>query len=360
MSRPFNFSAGPSALPMDVLLQVRDELLDFAGTGVSVMEISHRSQPFMDFAHRTDTAVRRVLAVPSDYHVLLLQGGSYLQFSQIPMNLFHQKKTADYIHTGLWSEQAANAARQYGEVRIIASSYETGFDRIPEINESNINLDAAYLHYTENETAQGLQFSKPPVSSIPLVCDACSSLMSKPLDISAHDLIYASAQKNMGIAGVTMVLLNPAILDKPLASTPQVLDFSIQAKKQSLLNTPSTFSWYVLGLTLEWIERVGGIDVLYEINKKKAQHLYGVIDKSNGFYTNGVWPDDRSINNVPFHIAETNLEDLFVKEAQKNGFHGLKGHQSTGGLRASIYNAVTLDAVQALGAFMREFERTHG
>ncbi|XOT95088.1 aminotransferase class V-fold PLP-dependent enzyme, partial [Alcaligenes pakistanensis] len=195
---------------------------------------------------------------PSDYHVLLLQGGSYLQFSQIPMNLLHKTNTADYIHTGLWSEQAANAASQYGNARIIASSCDTGFDRIPEINESNINLDAAYLHYTENETAQGLQFSEPPKSPIPLVCDACSSLMSKPLDISAHDLVYASAQKNMGIAGVTLVLLNPAILDKPLASTPQALDFFIQAKKQSLLNTPSTFSWYVLGLMLEWIERVGG------------------------------------------------------------------------------------------------------
>lgn len=360
MSRPFNFSAGPSALPMDVLLQVRDELLDFASTGVSVMEISHRSKPFMDFAHRTDATVRRVLEVPSDYHVLLLQGGSFLQFSQIPMNLFHQTNTADYIHTGLWSEQAANAARQYGEVRIIASSYETGFDRIPEINKSNINLDAAYLHYTENETAQGLQFATPPVSPIPLVCDACSSLMSKPLDISAHDLVYASAQKNMGIAGVTLVLLNPAILTKPLASTPQALDFSIQAKKQSLLNTPSTFSWYVLGLTLDWIERMGGITVLHEINKKKSKLLYEIIDESSGFYINNVLPDYRSINNVPFHIAENNVDKLFVEEAERNGLHGLKGHQSTGGLRASIYNAVTLDAVQALGQFMREFERTHG
>lgn len=360
MSRPFNFSAGPSALPIDVLLQVRDELLDFAGTGVSVMEISHRSQPFMDFAHATDAAVRRVLAVPSDYHVLLLQGGSYLQFSQIPMNLFHKTNTADYIHTGLWSEQAANAARQYGIVRTIASSHETGFDRVPEINESHINLDAAYLHYTENETAQGLQFSKPPISSIPLVCDACSSLMSKPIDIAAHDLVYASAQKNMGIAGVTLVLLNPAILDKPLAATPQALDFSIQAKKQSLLNTPSTFSWYVMGLMMEWIERTGGIEVLHEINKKKSRHLYNVIDGSNGFYINHVLPDYRSINNVPFHIFERNLEDLFVREAQENGFHGLKGHLSTGGLRASIYNAVTLDAVQELALFMREFARTHG
>lgn len=360
MSRPFNFSAGPSALPMDVLLQVRDELLDFAGTGLSVMEISHRSQPFMEFAQRSEAALRRVLGVPSDYHVLLLQGGSYLQFSQIPMNLLHKTKTADYIHTGLWSEQAANAASQYGETRIIASSRDTGFDRIPEINESNINLDAAYLHYTENETAQGLQFSAPPASPIPLVCDACSSLMSKPLDISAHDLVYASAQKNMGIAGVTVVLLNPAILDKPLPGTPQALDFSIQAQKQSLLNTPSTFSWYVLGLTLEWIERIGGINVLHEINKKKSKLLYEVIDKSKGFYINNVLPDYRSINNIPFYISENNLNILFADKAQENGFHGLKGHQSTGGLRASIYNAVTLDAVQALGEFMREFERTHG
>ena len=360
MSRPFNFSAGPSALPMDVLLQVRDELLDFAGTGLSVMEISHRSQPFMEFAQHSEAALRRVLGVPSDYHVLLLQGGSYLQFSQIPMNLLHKTNTADYIHTGLWSEQAANAAGQYGEARIIASSYETGFDRIPEIKKSNINLDAAYLHYTENETAQGLQFSEPPASPIPLVCDACSSLMSKPLDISAHDLVYASAQKNMGIAGVTVVLLNPAILDKPLPGTPQALDFSIQAKKQSLLNTPSTFSWYVLGLTLEWIERVGGVNVLHEINKKKSKLLYEVIDQSEGFYINNVLPDYRSINNIPFYISENNLNILFADKAQKNGFHGLKGHQSTGGLRASIYNAVTLDAVQALGEFMREFERTHG
>ena len=329
---------------MDVLLQVRDEWLDFAGTGVSVMEICHRSQPFMDFAYRTDTAVRCVLAVPSNYHVLLLQGEAYLPFSELAMNLFHQKKTADYIHTGLWSEPAANAARRYGQVRIIACSYEAGFDRIPEINESNINLDATYLHYTDNETEQGLQFSKPPVLSISLVCDACSSLMSKPFDIWAHDLIYASAQKNMGTAGVTMVLLNPAILDKPLAGTLQVLDFSIQAKKQSMLSPPSAFSWYVLGVTLEWIERVGEIDALYEINQKKTQPLYEVIDKSNGFYTNGVWSDDRFINNVLFYITENNLDDLFVKEAQKNGFHGLKGHQSTRGLRASRYSAVTLDA----------------
>lgn len=360
MSRPFNFSAGPSALPMDVLLQVRDELLDFAGTGVSVMEISHRSEPFMDFVHHTEAALRRVLGVPSDYHVLLLQGGSYLQFSQIPMNLFHKTNKADYIHTGLWSEQAAHAARQYGEIRIIASSHETGFDRIPDINESNINLDAAYLHYTENETAQGLQFSAPPAVPIPLVCDACSSLMSKPLDISAHDLIYASAQKNMGIAGVTVVLVNPAILDKPLPGTPQALDFIVQAEKQSLLNTPSTFSWYVLGLMLEWIERVGGIGFLHEVNKKKAKLLYEIIDKSDSFYINNVLPNYRSINNIPFRIFDTHLDRVFAQKAQENGLHGLKGHHSTGGLRASIYNAVTLDAVQSLAQFMREFERTHG
>ncbi|HRL22294.1 MAG TPA: aminotransferase class V-fold PLP-dependent enzyme, partial [Alcaligenes sp.] len=202
MFRSLNFSAGPSALPMDVLLQIRDEFFDFAGTGMSVLEISHRSRPFMDFAQRTEQGLRHALGIPPAYQVLLLQGGSYMQFSQVPLNLLQQKKTADYIHTGLWSGQAAQAARQYGEVRIIASSKETGFDRVPYFDETYINPEAAYLHYTENETAHGVQFSVAPPTRVPLVCDACSSLLSKPLDIGAHGLIYASAQKNMGAAGV--------------------------------------------------------------------------------------------------------------------------------------------------------------
>lgn len=360
MFRSLNFSAGPSALPMDVLLQVRDEFFDFAGTGMSVLEISHRSRPFMDFAQRTEEALRRALAVPPSYRILLLQGGSYMQFFQVPMNLLHSKKAADYIHTGLWSGQAIKAARQYGEIRIVASSEENGFDRVPDIEEFNINPDAAYLHYTENETAQGVQFASPPRSAIPLVCDACSSLLSKPLDIQAHGLVYASAQKNMGAAGVTVVVVDPDLLGMPLEGTPDLLDYAVQAQKGSLLNTPATFSWYVLGLTVDWLNRSGGIEVVHEINKKKAGLLYEIIDESNGFYVNRVLPDYRSINNVPFTIANKDLEHEFVEQAEKNGLNGLKGHSSTGGLRASIYNAVSLAAVEVLADFMREFQRTRG
>ena len=360
MFRSFNFSAGPSALPMDVLLQVRDEFCDFAGTGMSVLEISHRSGPFMEFAQRTEQALRLALEVPPAFRVLLLQGGSYLQFSQVPMNLLHQKNSADYIHTGLWSGQAIHAARQFGEIRVAASSQATDFDRIPDNDEFNINRDAAYLHYTENETAQGVQFSAAPRAPVPLVCDACSSLLSKPIDISRHGLVYASAQKNMGAAGVTVVVVDPDLLDKPVPGTPDILNFALQAKKASLLNTPATFSWYVLGLTVDWLNRSGGVYVIHEINKKKAALLYGIIDESNGFYVNRVLPDYRSINNVPFTIVDQKLEQEFVLQAEKNGLNGLKGHSSTGGLRASIYNAVPLAAVQTLAQFMREFQRTHG
>lgn len=360
MVRAYNFSAGPTALPIEVLQEAHEEFFDFAGTGMSVMEISHRSKVFVELAQQVELDLRAVLKVPSHYRVLFLHGGASLQFSQVPMNLLCGKGTADYVHTGLWSGKAISAARRYCDVRVVASSEHSGFDRIPAAADWHCNSKAAYLHYTENETVHGVQFPAAPVSSVPLVCDACSSLLSKPIDVAKHGLIYASAQKNMGAAGVTAVIVDEALFNTPLDITPDVLNYTYLAQAGSMLNTPATFPWYLTGLTLKWIIRAGGIEQIYQANKVKAERLYQAIDTSNGFYINKVQQEFRSINNVTFTLADAALEKVFLTLADQAGIKGLEGHASVGGMRASLYNAVTLPAVDALASFMKEFQRVHG
>ena len=360
MARSYNFSAGPAALPLEVLQEAHEEFFDFAGTGMSVMEISHRSRVFIDIARQAESDLRAILQIPDRYKVLFLQGGASLQFSQVPMNLLRGKASADYLHTGLWSSKAIEAARRYCEVRVAASSEASGFDRVPAPGEWRLDANAAYLHYTENETVHGVQFAAPPDVSVPLVCDACSSLLSKPIDVSRHGLIYAAAQKNMGPAGVTVVVEDEALLDGALPITPDVLNYAHAARADSMLNTPATFSWYLTGLTLRWIRRTGGMERIHQANQAKAGLLYRAIDASGGFYLNKVRPEFRSINNVPFFLADSTLEPLFLRQAESAGLMGLKGHSHTGGVRASLYNAVDLPAVAALADFMTDFQRTRG
>ena len=360
MARSYNFSAGPAALPLEVLQEAHEEFFDFAGTGMSVMEISHRSGVFIDIARQAEVDLRAILKVPDRYKVLFLQGGASLQFSQVPMNLLRGRSGADYLHTGLWSGKAIEAARRYCEVRIAGSSAATGFDRVPAPEEWQPDPRAAYLHYTENETVHGVQFPAAPEVSVPLVCDACSSLLSKPIDVSRHGLIYAAAQKNMGPAGVTVVLVDEALLDGALPITPDVLNYAHAARADSMLNTPATFSWYLTGLTLRWIRRTGGIDRIHQANQAKAWLLYRAIDASGGFYCNKVRPQFRSINNVPFFLADPALESAFLRQAENAGLMGLKGHASAGGIRASLYNAVDLPAAAALAEFMADFQRARG
>lgn len=360
MARSHNFSAGPTALPMEVLRQAHEEFFDFAGTGMSVMEISHRSEVFMEVAYQAEHDLREILQVPGEYKVLFMQGGASLQFAQVPMNLLGDKRTADYLHTGLWSGKAIEAARRYCDVRIVASSKASGFDRIPDVSDWNLNPNAAYLHYTENETVHGVQFVEAPDGLAPLVCDACSSLLSKPIDMAKHGLVYAAAQKNMGVAGLTVVIVEPALLDAAQTFTPDILNYAHITDAQSMLNTPATFPWYLTGLTLEWIKRSGGLDALHRLNQAKAELLYRTLDDSDGFYRNSVQAPFRSINNVPFVLADAALEKTFVQRAEQAGLNGLKGHASVGGLRASLYNAVTLQAVEALSDFMKNFARVYG
>lgn len=360
MARSYNFSAGPAALPLEVLQQAHEEFFDFAGTGMSVMEISHRSDVFIEIARQAEIDLRALLQVPDHYKVLFLQGGASLQFSQVPMNLLRGKATADYLHTGLWSGKAIEAARRYCKVRVAGSSEASGFDRVPAPGEWRLDPDAAYLHYTENETVHGVQFPAVPEVSVPLVCDACSSLLSKPMAVSRHGLIYAAAQKNMGPAGVTVVLVDETLLDGALPITPDVLNYAHAARADSMLNTPATFSWYLTGLTLRWIRRTGGIERIHRANQAKAGLLYRTVDASGGFYANTVRPDCRSINNVPFFLADSALEPLFLRQAESAGLMGLKGHSYTGGIRASLYNAVDLPAVATLAEFMTDFQRAHG
>lgn len=360
MERSHNFSAGPTALPIEVLRQAHDEFFDFAGTGMSVMEISHRSEVFMEIAHEAEQDLRTLLKVPDRYRVLFVQGGASLQFAQVPMNLLGAKGSADYLHTGLWSGKAIEAARRYCDVRIAASSAATSFDRIPAVEERNLDNNAAYLHYTENETVHGVQFADVPQAAVPLVCDACSSLLSKPIDVACHGLIYAAAQKNMGVAGVTVVIIDEALLDRALAVTPDILSYAQIAKAGSMLNTPATLPWYLTGLTLKWIMHKGGIERIHQLNQAKAELLYRTIDDSEGFYNNRVQAPFRSLNNVPFKLADQALEDAFLRLAEQSGLMGLKGHASVGGVRASIYNAVSLPAVEALSHFMKDFAHVHG
>ncbi len=357
--RVYNFSAGPSMLPVEVLEKAREEMLDWRGSGMSVMEMSHRGPHFRQIAEATEAALRQLLEVGDDYHCLFLQGGATGQFAAIPMNLLGGRRKMSYVLTGSWSKKAAAEARKYGEVEISASSEDSRFTTIPDVAGWQVAEDSAYLHYTSNETIHGVEFQEVPETTLPLVADMSSNILSRRLEVSRFGVIYAGAQKNMGPSGITVVIVRKDLLREPLAGTPSVLDYRQQAEAGSMLNTPPTYNWYLLGLMLEWLQRQGGLEAVERRNIEKSDMLYRLIDGSD-FYRNPVDPRYRSRMNVPFTLAESGLDKVFLQQAEQEGLVNLKGHRSVGGMRASIYNAMPLEGVKALTDFMQEFERRHG
>ncbi len=360
MSRVFNFSAGPATLPEAVLQRARDEMLDWRGTGMSVMEMSHRGKAFMSIAVQAEADFRELLAVPDNYRVLFLQGGASLQFAGVPMNLLRGKPTADYINTGAWSKKAIAQAKKYCDVNVVASTEDSGFTRVPAADSLAFSDDAAYVHYTPNETIGGVEFQYvPDTGDIPLVADMSSTILSRPIDIAKFGVIYAGAQKNIGPAGLTIVIVRDDLIGEVLPGTPDVMNYKSQADADSMLNTPPTYSWYLAGLVFQWLKHLGGLNSMAEINQRKAAKLYAAIDGSD-FYSSPVAADSRSWMNVPFTLADPALDKPFLEGAEAAGLATLKGHRSVGGMRASIYNAMPEEGVDALIAYMKEFEQQHG
>ncbi len=359
MSRVYNFSAGPSAFPESVLLQAQQEMLEWRDSGMSVMEMSHRGKHFSLIAEELESDLRALLAVPENYKVLFLQGGASGQFSLIPQNILNGKTKACYLNTGAWSEKAIKDAGAYCDVVVSASSENTKFTTIPDASGWAIDSDAAYLHYTSNETIHGVEFQSCPDSKgLPLVSDMSSNILSRKIDVSQYGLIYAGTQKNMGPAGVTVVIVRDDLVGHAPKTVPPVFNYAEQAKNQSMLNTPATYSWYLCGLVLKWLKEQGGVEGIEQRNIAKAAKLYQAIDQSS-LYSNPVEIASRSRMNVPFILADESLDKPFLAAAEANGLFELKGHRSVGGMRASIYNAMPEAGVQALIDFMAEFERSH-
>ncbi|WP_028079033.1 3-phosphoserine/phosphohydroxythreonine transaminase [Solimonas soli] len=360
MKRVVNFSAGPATLPFEVLQQVQAELLDWQGSGMSVMEMSHRDKEFMSIAQAAEADLREVAGIPANYKVLFLQGGATGQFSFIPMNLLRGKQSVDFVLTGDWGKKAAKEAARYAKVNVAASSEADKFTHIPDRAGWKLDPNAAYVHVTSNETIHGVEFAADPdTGAVPLVADMSSNILSKPFDVSKYGLIYAGAQKNIGPAGVTIVIVRDDLIGQTLPNTPGIFDYKQMADNESMLNTPPCFAWYVSGLVFKWIKANGGLKAIGERNAKKAELLYGYIDAQD-FYKNPVAKADRSRMNVPFVLANAELDADFLKGAKAAGLNGLKGHRSVGGMRASIYNAMTLEGVQQLVDYMKEFARTRG
>jgi phosphoserine aminotransferase len=360
MSRVYNFSAGPSALPESVLLRAREEFLDWHGTGVSVLELSHRSKEFIGIAEQVEADLREVLSIPSNYKVLFLHGGGTGQFAAVPLNLLSENTSGAYIHTGYWSGMAIKEAELFGEIHVAASGKASGFTQIPPRAGWTIPSNAAYLHYTSNETVNGVEFhSIPDVGDVPLVCDLSSDILSRSVDVSRFVISYAGAQKNMGPAGVTVAIVREDIIRHNPRGVPGILDYERQAASGSFVNTPPTYSWYFVGLMLDWVREQGGVDAIEARNIHKSQKLYSAIDASP-FYSNPVPVEFRSRMNIPFHLIDTGLEKTFAAEAKAAGLVSLEGHRSVGGIRVSIYNAMPESGVDALIAFMAEFERKYG
>ncbi|WP_106478349.1 3-phosphoserine/phosphohydroxythreonine transaminase [Phytohalomonas tamaricis] len=359
MTRHFNFCSGPAALPTTVLERAQRELLDFAGHGLSVMEMSHRSAEFMAVAEKAEADLRELLKVPSDYSVLFMQGGAASQFACVPLNLLGQGGTPNYLDTGIWSQKAMKEAQHLGGGHLAAGSKDNGYTAVPTQSDIALSADAAYLHYTDNETIGGLAFDYIPDVDAPLVCDMSSSILSRPLDVEKFGVIYAGAQKNIGPAGITVVIIRNDLLARARPETPTMLSYKTMADNGSMYNTPPTFAWYLSGLVFEWLKEQGGVEAMAAVNERKAAKLYAAIDGS-GFYSNPIHKAHRSIMNVPFVLANETLNSTFLSEAEAGGLLNLKGHRSVGGMRASIYNAVPEEAVDALIAFMNDFERRYG
>lgn len=360
MARVYNFCAGPAALPQAVLEKASSEMLDWNGKGLSVMEMSHRSDEYVSIAQKAEQDLRDLLSIPNNYKVLFMQGGATAQFAMIPMNLLRGKASADYINTGQWSEKAIKEAKRYCDVNVVASSADNNFSYAPVQSELQLNPDAAYVHYTPNETIGGVEFDyTPDTGDVPLVADFSSSILSEKLDVTKFGLIYAGAQKNIGPAGLCIVIVREDLLGDTIEGTPTAMDYKVAADNDSMYNTPATYSWYLAGLVFDWLKQQGGIEAISAVNARKASKLYDYIDNSN-FYANPVMPRNRSHMNVPFTLKDAALDAAFLKQADERGLLNLKGHRSVGGMRASIYNAVTESAVDALIAFMQEFASQNG
>lgn len=360
MSRAYNFCAGPATLPESVLQQAREEMLDWRGTGMSVMEMSHRSDEFVEIAETAEQDLRELAGISDDYAVLFMQGGASSQFSAIPLNLLGDKSSADYVNTGIWSKKAIAEAKRFGEVQVVASAEASGFASIPDVADWQTNPDAAYLHYTPNETIGGLEFDFiPDTGSVPLVADMSSTMLSRPMDFSRFGLIYAGAQKNIGPSGLVVVIVRKDLLGKARKEAPTMLNYQVIADNGSMYNTPATYSWYLAGLVFKWLKAQGGVEVMGRINERKARKLYDFIDTSD-FYANPIEPRFRSRMNVPFTLADDALNGDFLKGADARGLLNLKGHRSVGGMRASIYNAMPEAGVDALIHYMAEFAKERG
>jgi len=360
MARKFNFSAGPAMLPTAVIKRAQKEMLDWNGSGMSVMEMSHRGKEYMSIAAKAEADLRDVMAIPDNYKVLFLQGGASSQFAAIPLNLLGDKASADYINTGMWSKKAIAEAKRYCTVNIAADTSEGGFTTVPAQGALKLNPDAAYVHYTPNETIGGVEFDYiPETGDVPLVADLSSTILSRPIDVSKFGMIYAGAQKNVGPAGLCIVIIREDLLGKAAAITPTMFNYATHAENDSMYNTPATYSWYMAGLVFEWIKEQGGLEGMAVVNKRKADKLYAVID-SGDFYASPVAINARSWMNVPFTLANPELDAEFLKGATERGLVTLKGHRSVGGMRASIYNAMPEAGVDALVAYMQEFASNNG
>ena len=361
MKQPvFNFSPGPAVLPHAVLEQAKAELLDWHGSGMSVMEMSHRGKEFMSIAAQAEADLRTLMQIPQNYKVLFLQGGAHSQFAMIPMNLARGKSQADYLDTGDWSLKAIEEGRRYLDLNVVASSAASHYTTIPPLATWQLNPAAAYLHYTSNETIRGVEFDWiPELGDLPLVVDMSSDILSRPIEVSRFGLIYAGAQKNIGPAGLTIVIVREDLLGQVMEGTPSMFNYQLYAETESMYNTPPTYAWYLAGLVFQWLLQQGGLEAMAQINQRKASKLYAAIDQSD-FYHNPVDPDCRSWMNLPFTLANPKLEQRFLDEAAQVGLVTLKGHRLVGGMRASLYNAMPEEGVDALIAFMRDFEAKHG
>jgi phosphoserine aminotransferase len=361
MARVFNFSAGPAVLPEAVLQQARDELLDWHGSGMSVMEMSHRGKEFMGIAAEAEADLRELMHIPANYKVLFLQDGASAQFAMVPMNLLRGKKSADYINTGEWSKKAIKEAKLYGAVNVAATSESTRFTTVPPQKDWKLDPGAAYVHYTPNETIGGVEFSfVPDTGNVPLVADMSSTILSRPIDVTRFGLIYAGAQKNIGPAGLTIVIVRDDLLGQVLPGTPSMFDYKIHADNDSMYNTPPTYAWYIAGLVFEWLKKNGGLKAMAETNQRKAGKLYAAIDASGGYYKNPVEKPSRSWMNVAFTLKDDKLDEPFLKGAKTAGLLQLKGHRSVGGMRASIYNAMPESGIDALVSYMQDFMKHNG
>ena len=361
MTRHFNFCAGPAALPEAVLKKAQYEMLDWQGRGLSVMEMSHRSDDYVAIAAQAEKDFRDLLNIPDNYKVLFMQGGASSQFAMIPLNLLGNGGIPNYLETGVWAGKAIKEASRYADgLHIAGSSKDRNYTCTPSQSELNLSDNAAYLHFTSNETIGGLAFDYLPQTDVPLVCDMSSDILSKPLDVTQYGVIYAGAQKNIGPAGLTLVIIRDDLLDQAMAVTPSMMNYRIMADNDSMYNTPPTYAWYLAGLVFDWLKNdVGGLEKMAEINTRKANKLYQAIDNSD-FYGNPIALANRSQMNVPFTLADASLDKLFLQESEDAGLLNLAGHRSVGGMRASIYNAVSEAAVDALTTFMSDFEKRHG